>query len=124
MNIKLNLQKGLIAHFPLDKESFNPNTRRFTDKSAFCNHGIGSTSISGSSIFQNDHMDKTNRATQFNGLDRNINCSSGASLDIDNNEFSLSAWIDTENDGDILNKFDCLLKWQVLVILLHNQILE
>jgi len=66
-----SLNKGLVGHWPLDKQSFNPATKRFTDKSAHCNHGTGYGTKLGSADpgFQADHMGQLVRSAPFNGSD-------------------------------------------------------
>ena len=74
-----SLQKGLVGHWRLDEQSFNPATKRFTDKSAYSNHGTGNGTQLGSATpgFQADHMGQLVRAAPFNGSDDYINCGNG-----------------------------------------------
>ena len=63
------LSKNLVLHLPLDQESYNPTTHRFTDKSAYGNHGIGhGTQLGGSPMFVTDWMGQLLRAAPFNGV--------------------------------------------------------
>ena len=66
-----SLHKNLVGHWPLDQESFNPSTKRFTDKSAYSNHGTGNGTQLGSADpgFQADRMGQLVRAAPFNGSD-------------------------------------------------------
>jgi len=59
------LQKGLVGHWSLDKASYKPSTQRFTDKSAYCNHGTSANAA----VFGADRMGQADRAMTFNGLD-------------------------------------------------------
>lgn len=71
-----SLNAGLVGHWRLDKESFSPGTKRFTDRSAFCNHGTGNGTQLGSADpgFQADRMGQLVRAAPFNGSDDYIDC--------------------------------------------------
>lgn len=85
------LQKGLVGHWKLSEESFNPTTNRFTE-SALQNHGIGNgTQLGGSPTFQADHMGQLLQASPFNGTDDYIDCGNDSSLELVN--FTISAWI-------------------------------
>ena len=88
------LQKGLVLHLPLDEESFNHATKRFTDKSAYCNHGTGTGTQLGSATpgFQADRMGQLVRATPFNGTNDTITCASDSSLDM-SDKLSVSVWV-------------------------------
>jgi hypothetical protein len=59
----MSLQKGCILHASLDQESYNPSTLRFTDKSAYGNHGTSANAAN----FAADRMGQVNRAEVFNG---------------------------------------------------------
>lgn len=76
----MSLQKGCVLHAPLDQESYNPSTLRFTDKSAFGNHGIGANAAA----FTTDRMGQVNRAMTFNGTTDVINCGNDDSLNTTN----------------------------------------
>jgi len=73
-----SLQKGLVLHLPLDQESYNPTTKRVTDKSAYGNHG---TSANASS-FTIDRMGQSDRAMVFDGDDDQINIPHDDSLNL------------------------------------------
>lgn len=66
-----SLNKGLVGHWRLDKESFNPSTQRFTDLSAYSNHGTGHGTKLGSAApgFVADRMGQLIRAAPFGGAD-------------------------------------------------------
>jgi len=103
-----SLQKGLVLHVPLDQESYNPTTRRMTDKSAYGNH---STSVNAAN-FTIDRMGQSDRAINFNGTSDYIdipNISNTA-------ELSVFVWIKTTRVRQwIINKrpFDGSGEWQV-----------
>lgn len=61
----MSLNSGLVGHWMLDKKHYNPATKRFTDKSAYCNHGISHNAA----VFGADRMGQADRATVFNGID-------------------------------------------------------
>ncbi len=87
-----SLQKGLVLHAPLDQESFNPSTKRFTDKTPYSNYGTGvGTQLGSSPTFEVDHMGQANRAAPFNGTDDYINYGNKETLKPQ--RFTLSAWI-------------------------------
>ena len=88
------LQKGLVLHLPLDEQSFNPATKRFTDKSAYNNHGIGNGTQLGSATpgFQADRMGQANRAAPFNGTDDYISCGNVVSLK-PTETVTIEAWV-------------------------------
>lgn len=74
----MSLSKGLVGHWRLDKESFNPDTKRFTDLSAYSNHGTGYGTKLGSADpgFVADRMGQLERACPFGGVDDYIDCGS------------------------------------------------
>jgi len=74
----MSLTKGLVGHWRLDKEHYNPNTKRVTDLSAYCNHG---TAQSGN--FTTDRMGQAGRAMVFDGNDDQINIPHDDSLNFD-----------------------------------------
>ena len=80
----MSLSKGLVLHMRLDEESFNPSTKRFTDKTPYENHGTGHGTQLGSATpgFQPDRMGQLVRAAPFNGTDDYINCGNDASLNV------------------------------------------
>ena len=92
-----SLQKGLVAHWPLDEQSFNPATKRFTDQSAYCNHGTGVGAQLGSVDpgFQVDRMGQLVRAAPFNGSDDYIDCGNDSSLNI-TDAITIATWINPE----------------------------
>lgn len=103
------LQKGLVGHWPLDQESFNPATKRFTDKSACCNHGTGNGTQLGSVDpgFQADRMGRLVRAAPFGGDDY-VDCGNDESLNI-TDVMTITAWIYWVDNGispDIVAKMD------------------
>ena len=92
-----NLNKDLVLHCPLDQESFNLATNRFTDKSAYCNHGTAPNAAN----FTTDRMGQVNRATVFNGSSDFVSCGSDPSSQINANS-TVSAWINF-SDGTGMN---------------------
>ena len=108
-----SLQKNLVGHWSLSKESYNPATHRFTDK-ALQNHGTGNgTQLGGSPTFQADHMGQLLRAAPFNGTDDYIDCGNDASLDI-TDEITLSVWVkfgatQSETFSTIIGKWETAL---------------
>jgi hypothetical protein len=88
MSFKLkfpSILKGCVLHIPLDEESYNPATRRFTDKSAYGNHGISANAAN----FAVDRKGRVNRAEVFNGIDDYVACGDPGFTD---NSFTLGAW--------------------------------
>ena len=83
-----DLNKGLVLHTNLDSESYNSTTKRFTDKSAWANHGTSANAAS----LTTDHKGQINRAMMFNGSSDFINCGNNASLGI-TNAITISAWV-------------------------------
>lgn len=84
----MSLTKGLILHCPLDQESYNPATLRFTDKSAHGNHGTACNAAA----FSTDHYGIANRSCTFDGSTDCVNCASNTSLDVAD-EITISYWI-------------------------------
>jgi hypothetical protein len=82
-----NLNKDLVLHYPLDQESFNLATNRFTDKSAYGNHETSANIAT----FGADRMGQEYRATVFNGSNDFV-CGSNSSTQINANS-TVSAWI-------------------------------
>ena len=101
-----SLQKGLVLHLPLDEQSFNPATKRFTDKSAYSNHGTGNGTQLGSATpgFQADHMGQLVRAAPFNGSDDYIDCGTGINFTA-GQSFTLSAWVKPAGNGSVIRKY-------------------
>lgn len=83
-----SLTKGLVGHWNLDSESYNPATKRFTDKSAFSNHGTSSNAAT----FTTDHTGQADRAMTFNGTDDYVNIS-GFGNKMPTSEITIEAWI-------------------------------
>lgn len=71
-----SLQKGLVGHWNLDSESYNAATKRFTDKSAYSNHGTSANAA----VFAADRMGQADKAMTFNGTSDYVNAGNGASL--------------------------------------------
>jgi hypothetical protein len=92
MSFKLkfpSILKGCVLHAPLDEESYNPATRRLTDKSAFGNHGTSAVDAS----FATDRKGQVNRACAFDGTTDHIDCGNGSSLQIADTDFSICGWV-------------------------------
>ena len=92
----MSLTKGLVGHWRLDEESFNPATKRFTDQSAYCNHGTGNGTQLGSVDpgFQADRMGQLVRAAPFNGSDDYINVPHKSVLEPE--EITISVWVNAD----------------------------
>ena len=82
-------EKGLVGHWNLDSESYNPATKRFTDKSAFSNHGTSANAAG----FTADHMGQADRAMTFNGTSDYVDAGNGASLQFGLSDITISMWI-------------------------------
>ncbi len=96
-----SLNKGLVGHWPLDQESFNPATKRFTDKSVYSNHGTGNGTQLGSATpgFQVDRMGQLVRSAPFNGSDDYIDCGNIGDF-VTDKTFSASVWVYFKNTVD------------------------
>jgi len=90
------LQKGLVGHWSLDEQSYNPATKRFTDLSAYCNHGTSANAA----VFGADRMGQANRAMVFNGTNDYIDCGNDASLNI-TNAITLTSWFKPKIIGNV-----------------------
>jgi hypothetical protein len=90
----MSLQKGCVLHAPLDQESYNPSTLRFTDKSAFGNHGIGANAAN----FAADRMGQTTRATLMDGLSDYVRISDDNSL-YTPSTISMFCWVKGDSQG-------------------------
>jgi hypothetical protein len=83
-----SLQKGLVLHLPLDKESLQSATV-FADKTPYENVGTSANAAG----FVPDRMGQADRAMSFNGIDDYVDCGNDDSLDFGTGDFSLSVWI-------------------------------
>lgn len=81
------LNKGLVLHLPLDKESLQSATQ-FADKTPYENVGTSANTP----VFTTDRMGQTDRAMSFNGSSDCVNCGNDASLDI-TETITVSAWV-------------------------------
>jgi hypothetical protein len=80
------INKGLIGHYVLDGENYNPTTSKVTDKTPYSRHGtnLGATLTTG-------RNGKLNGAMSFNPASYN---KISTSTNYNNyEEFSISAWI-------------------------------
>lgn len=104
------LNKGLVGHWSLDQESFNPATKRFTDKTPNENHGTGNGTQLGSVSpgFQADRMGQLVRAAPFNGTDDYVNCGNDSSLNI-TDAITISHWFNPASIPFATNRI--LAKW-------------
>ena len=87
-----SLQKGLVGHWSLDEESYNPATKRLTDKTPNENHGTSANAGS----FTTDRMGQADRAMTFNGSTDYIDCGSDESLDTTfkgTHDLTITAWV-------------------------------
>lgn len=66
-----SIEKGLIAHWPLDGVNYNSVTKRVTDSSAYSNHGTSYNEA----VFADGRNDKERGAMSFSNLDDRINIS-------------------------------------------------
>jgi len=87
----MSLLKGLVGHWPLDEEHYNPVTRRVTDLSAYCNDG---TSVNAAN-FVADRMGQLDRAMSFNGSTDYVDCGNDSSLNFGTGDFTLIAWMNS-----------------------------
>ena len=100
-----SLMKGLVGHWRLDQESYNPATKRFTDLSAYGNHGTSANAGN----FTTDRMGQSDRALRFNGTSDYVDCGNDESLDtID--VFTISAWV---NPTLLITQKVAVSKWQI-----------
>ncbi len=87
-----SLNSGLVAHYTLDQNRYNPVTGRVTDNTPYSNHGFANN-IS----FTSDRHSSSNKAMVFNGSD------SGVTIDdfplIFEGSVSLSAWVYYNDDS-------------------------
>jgi hypothetical protein len=60
-------QSGLVGHWILDEDNYNPATARVTDKTPYQNHGTNS-----GANFTTDRMGQSNGAMSFNGTNNYI----------------------------------------------------
>ncbi|MEA1999586.1 MAG: LamG domain-containing protein [Euryarchaeota archaeon] len=88
----MSLSRGLVGHWSLDEESYNPATKRFTDKSAYNNHGTSANAAS----FVADRMGQADRAMDFNRSSDYVDCGNGDSLDI-TDEITIAVWVKLNN---------------------------
>ena len=89
------LNKGLVAHYPLDIESLR-GTDGLTDKTPYSNHGVSANTP----VFTTDRMGQSNRAMSFNGTDDLID------LGLDNpsnltGDITISVWINPKSMGEL-----------------------
>jgi len=91
----MSLQKGLAGHWRLDEKHYNPATKRFTDLSAYDNHGTSHNAA----VFGADRMGQANRATVFERTAQDyINCGNNPILNFGTSDFSISCEIKTTSD--------------------------
>jgi hypothetical protein len=100
-----SILKGCVLHAPLDQESYNPATRRFTDKSAVGNHGISANPAN----FTTDYMGQTTRAMTFNGAGDYVEC---GDLGFPDNSFTVAAWWNQSVFVSYWNAIVSTLDWQ------------
>lgn len=84
----MSLQKACVLHMSLDEKSYAPNTRRFTDKSGFGNHGTSMNSAS----FTVDRMGQTTRAMTRNVWNDHVRIPDDDSLDTPST-LSVFCWV-------------------------------
>ena len=87
-----SLDRGLVLNISLDQESYNPATKRFTDKTPYSNHGTSYNDAT----FTTDHIGQPNRAMSFNGTDDYVDCGNGASLNI-TDAITIEAWVKADD---------------------------
>lgn len=90
----MSLSKGLVLKMRLDEESFNPDTKRFTNMTPHPNHGTGHGTQLGSATpgFQADRMGQLVRSAPFNGSNDGINISNSPSINF-TSDMTISMWI-------------------------------
>lgn len=83
-----DLKKGLVGHWELNEESYNPTTKRLTDKSAYSNHGTSANTM----VTGTDRMGNADEAMVFDGLNDYVQIADNSSLDI-TEAITIAAWI-------------------------------
>lgn len=84
-----SIEKGLIAHWPLDGVNYNSSTNRVTDVSAYSNHGTNY----GANLAE-DRMGRTEGAMSFSTANQRIVTPFKTNNYFNNDdEFTLSTWI-------------------------------
>ena len=84
-----SIDKGLVAHFPLDQESLRSATV-FADRTPYSNHG---TLTAGTGGFSTDRMGQSNKCYDFDGSTDIITVSDPNILDFGTGDFSISFWV-------------------------------
>ena len=84
---------GLIGHWSLDQETFDPGTNRITDLTPYENHGTnyGAT-------FTTDRHGKSGGAMSFNGANNAVDISQLSYPNTWDDNFSISSWINIPSD--------------------------
>jgi hypothetical protein len=110
----MSLQKGCVLHAPLDQESYNPATLRFTDKSAVGNHGTSANAAN----FTADRMGQVNRAAVFNGTTDYVRISDDNSL-YTPSTLSVFCWVKgaSQNTRTIVTQWDNVLSQRAFRLL-------
>jgi hypothetical protein len=84
-----SLNKGLIAHWPLDADHFNSANNRVSDTSPYANHGTNN----GATLAEDRHG-KSGGAMSFSTNSR-VNTPIGNNYDVGLNSLSFSMWVKT-----------------------------
>ena len=97
-----SLEKGLVGHWILDSEGYNPATERITDKTPYENHGTNY-----GAVLTTDQMGQSDRAMYFDGGSDYVNCGNDESLDI-TEAITIVAWVKVREYGwpnNIVHKY-------------------
>ncbi len=118
-----SLAKNLVGSWNLDEQSFNPSSKRFTDKSAYSNHGTGQGTQLGSASpgFQADRMGQLARAAPFNGTDDCVRIPDSASLS-PTSAMTAMCWVKgaAQNGKSILTHIDSGINQRSFMITSSN----
>jgi len=103
----MDLLNGLVGYWPLDRQSYDQETHRFTDKSENGNHGIGNgDNLESTFDFAINQHNIGSSAIPLDGLSDFINCGDDASLKFGTGDFSLSCWFKSgvTQNGTLIGK--------------------
>lgn len=88
--------QGLVAHYPLDGDNYNPSTGKVTDKTPYSNDGTNN-----GATLTTDKFGHANKSMNFDGVDDYINIPSSNSLNPGSNNFSVEVWFKMNSVGTI-----------------------
>ena len=89
--------KGLVGHWSLDYEDYNPSTLRVTDKTPYENHGTNN-----GATFSTDRMGQTNGSMSFDGSNDVVRTDD---VLINNESWTVASWIFSLNGPDAFPMF-------------------